>query len=239
MQKIVMYFGTGVDNLSGVHAYKTLEKLYPEAKITRVKAHQIKDIDWDCDLFVVPGGRDIHYCRAFEGYTDQLRSWVEQGGRYLGICAGGYFGTNGIEFEKDHPLEVIEKRELSFFPGRGVGGALGRGKFTYSGYGGSDLAIVNTPTDSIYAFYNGGCFFENADQIDQIKVLAHYDLHDQPAVVLCPVGKGKALLSGVHFEYIPHLLNETHLSKDKLEILNKHAEATQGFMKECIDQVMS
>ena len=51
-------------------------------------------------------------------------------------------------------------------------------------------------------YYNGGCAFRNANNISEVDILARYgDLEDKPAAVInIPVGEGKVVLSGVHFE---------------------------------------
>ncbi|MBN1914661.1 MAG: hypothetical protein JW769_02085 [Parachlamydiales bacterium] len=51
-------------------------------------------------------------------------------------------------------------------------------------------------------FYNGRGYFVDADKKDNIKILAVYDERKEcAAIVECQVGLGKAILSGVHFEY--------------------------------------
>ena len=57
-----------------------------------------------------------------------------------------------------------------------------------------------------YAYYNGGCAFRWSPDLNACQVLARYhDLVDKPAAVVeCAVGKGKAILSGVHFEIGHH-----------------------------------
>ncbi len=61
---------------------------------------------------------------------------------------------------------------------------------------------------------NGGGFFENAEQYPNTKVVATYE-NDLPAFILINYGKGKYLLSGVHFEYDPFLLSSKnqHIKK--------------------------
>ena len=46
-------------------------------------------------------------------------------------------------------------------------------------------------------------FCEPEKFFDSVEVLGHYDdIPGKPAaIILCKVGKGKAVLSGVHFEY--------------------------------------
>lgn len=43
---------------------------------------------------------------------------MEDGGSYLGLCAGGYYGSARCEFEVGNAgMEVIGPRELAFYPG--------------------------------------------------------------------------------------------------------------------------
>ena len=58
------------------------------------------------------------------GGNRRIRSFIENGGKYLGICAGGYYGTSKVEFDVHGPLEVNEERELKLFKGRAIGPAL-------------------------------------------------------------------------------------------------------------------
>ena len=53
--------------------------------------------------------------------NERIREYVSKGGKYLGICAGGYYASSYVEFEKSTTLEVLGDRELSFFPGKAIG----------------------------------------------------------------------------------------------------------------------
>lgn len=51
--------------------------------------------------------------------------------------------------------------------------------------------------------YNGGCYFENAGQYENVSVLAAYYNEGHkglPAIIKCQVGRGKAILSGAHLQ---------------------------------------
>ena len=65
------------------------------------------------------------------------------------------------------------------------------------------LPVYSVPEKTVfYCYYNGGCFFDAADipkNSFEHEVLATYD-NGLPAIITCHVGKGVALLSGVHFE---------------------------------------
>lgn len=72
-----------------------------------------------CCLLVMPGGRDLPYVERLRGKGNEAISrFVENGGGYLGICAGAYYGCSAVQFAQGDPhLEVVGRRELSFFKG--------------------------------------------------------------------------------------------------------------------------
>lgn len=77
------------------------------------------------------------------------------------------------------------------------------------------LLIIPGGRDVFYhafAYFNGGCFFEAPEQHGDATVLGRYgELKGSPAaIVLCSVGKGRALLSGVHVEYLVEDLSLDH-----------------------------
>ncbi|KAJ8299698.1 hypothetical protein KUTeg_023758 [Tegillarca granosa] len=57
--------------------------------------------------------------------TKQIHDYVIEGGSYLGLCAGAYFASDYIEFDKNGPLEVCGERYLKFYPGLCVGPVYG------------------------------------------------------------------------------------------------------------------
>lgn len=48
-------------------------------------------------------------------------AYLQQGGRYLGLCAGAYYACQQVAFEPGTNLEVHGNRELALFPGVAVG----------------------------------------------------------------------------------------------------------------------
>lgn len=157
-------------------------------------------------LFIMPGGRDRPYHAALKGAGNaQIRKFVENGGTYLGICAGAYYGCARVDFDRGFPLEVYEERELQFFKGAGVGPAFGKGTFEYNSEKGARMAQIGMEKEIVSIYYNGGCTFEG--EFSNGRILGRYlDLPNHPpAIIECPIGKGKALLSGVHLELSPYL----------------------------------
>ncbi|NGX30778.1 MAG: hypothetical protein K940chlam8_00128 [Chlamydiae bacterium] len=217
--RILIYCDEGVDAFSFRQTYKTLKKIL-KAHFVVVKSHTLLEYLDKADLFVMPGGRDVFYHRALQGKkTDALREFVENGGSYLGLCAGAYFGSKSIEFEKGHVHEVIEQRELAFFPGKAIGPALGLGKYEPTSCRGAECALIDTRMGSFGTYYNGGCYFEGS--FSNAKPLAYFAKTGNVAIVECSVGKGKALLSGVHLEYSVKNLTEKQLAHADIEVLKR------------------
>lgn len=179
----------------------------------------------ELSLFVMPGGRDRLYHKALMGKPNALlRQFVEEGGTYLGICAGGYYGCKSVEFDRGFPLEVCEERELNFFPGKGIGPAFGKGTFAYDSEKGARITPIETANGILYTYYNGGCFFEG--DFSHVQILARYlDLPGKPpAIIECPIKKGKAILSGVHFEtLLSHVPQHFPSDEVKMEMKDRLA----------------
>lgn len=158
------------------------------------------------DLLIFPGGRDLPYLETLQGEPNRrIREFIRSGGVFLGICAGAYYGSRFVDFERGGPLQVLGERELAFFPGVAKGPAYGLGRFSYSSPEGALIAKLSLSDSSrlLVSYYNGGCFFEDPEKHSGVSILARYsDIEGMPAAVIeCSFGKGKALLSGVHPEY--------------------------------------
>lgn len=175
-----------------------------------------------CALLVFPGGADLGYCRVLNGEgNDRISQYVRRGGSYLGFCAGGYYGSRRCEFEVgDKKMEVVGKRELSFFPGICRGCAF-KG-FVYQSEAGACAAELTVETESFAgidcpksfkSYYNGGGVFVDAANFksEGVEVLATYskdtdvdggDCGTRAAAVYCKIGDGCAVLTGPHPEYV-------------------------------------
>ena len=156
----------------------------------------------DLNVFVMPGGADLPYCKSLNGGRNaRLKRWVERGGVYLGLCAGAYYGCSEIVFN-GYDQEIVGQRELGFLRGIAVGSIEGIAPL----YDGTlkSAAVVSLIVDEgerIGSFYHGGPFFKIEEGVET-KVLARYEgVEARPvAIVESSVGNGKALLCGVHPE---------------------------------------
>jgi len=213
--------GTTVDSVR--HCLYTLRRLLaPHYAVIPVTGDMILKEPWmtTCAMLVMPGGADLGYCRTLNGAGNRrIAQFVRNGGRYLGLCAGGYYGCKSCEFEVgDKTMEVIGDRELAFYPGICRGGAFPG--FVYHSEAGARaagievvkeaLSIGNVP-GTFRSYYNGGGVFVDAPLLADkgVEVLANYTEklnvdagEGAAAVVYCKVGSGAAVLTGPHPEYV-------------------------------------
>lgn len=230
MQKILIYNDEGVHQVGVKLLLRALQQEAVDSfyDIRLVKRSDLYATDWieETKAIIFPGGRDIPYHEALQGTGNRnIATFVRQGGSFLGICAGGYYGSKVIEFEKGGPLEVTAHRELQFFPGIARGPAYGFGKFCYTTQEGAQIAQLQLSTSQSpsASYFNGGCTFVDASRHDNVSVLAHYtDIKEKPAaIVSCSVEKGRAILCGVHPEYSARHLSEKYLGKQLYDSLQK------------------
>ncbi len=154
------------------------------------------------DLFIMPGGADLPYCKKLNGKGNrQIRDFVASGKCYIGICAGAYYACHNIDFTGDG-YQIHGNRELAFFTGTAVGSiaSLTGGQFYDGTTQSKSLAMLNVGNNIHEPFYyHGGPYFQGG--ISQ-QVLATYD-SGEAAIIYGRFGRGQYLLSGVHFELCP------------------------------------
>ncbi|KIV89684.1 biotin-[acetyl-CoA-carboxylase] ligase, variant 2 [Exophiala mesophila] len=219
---ILVYSGLGSTVESVRHCLFTLRRLLsPNYAVIPVTGDMLLKEPWtaSCAALVFPGGADQGYCSTLNGEGNRrIRQYVAGGGRYIGFCAGGYYGSARCEFEVGNKLlEVVGDRELAFFPGIDRGCAFPG--FVYHSEKGAravDLQVnksalsAGTVPNVFKSYYNGGGVFVDAFKYKDkgVEVLASYSDplavdsgEGSAAVVYCKVGEGAALLTGPHPEF--------------------------------------
>lgn len=212
MYRVGVYGGAGVD-LHGLdytlRAFRNVGYQTTLMQAACLRSQWMNTID----ILVIPGGRDMPYQEALQGEPNaSIRRFVEQGGRYLGICAGAYYGAARIQFAMNTPLEISVDRELAFYNGVAMGPIYGADQFCYHSLRGARLAKVAWDCGVTSVYFNGGCGFVAGEG----KIVATYqDLpHSPAAIVSCQIGKGKAVLCGVHPEYVADAIPSRILHRD-------------------------
>ncbi|CAK7227098.1 biotin holocarboxylase synthetase [Sporothrix bragantina] len=236
---VLVYSGSGTTSESVRHCLLTLRRLlYPNYAVIPITEDALVKEPWQatCALLVIPGGADMGYSRVLNGAGNRrIAQYVRAGGRYLGLCAGGYYGSGRCEFEVGNkPLEVIGRRELGLFRGtcrgcaypgfaykseagaRAVQLTVHREAFAAKGAKDKEkkATAAELPTTA-YSYYNGGGVFVDAKSADNVQVLASYpdDIavdggKGRAAIIYCSVGEGAAILTGPHPEFEPANLAE-------------------------------
>ncbi|ETN47251.1 biotin-[acetyl-CoA-carboxylase] ligase [Cyphellophora europaea CBS 101466] len=222
-ENLMLAPGDGSTVESVRHCLYTLRRLLsPNYAVIPVTGDMIIKEPWTatCAAIVFPGGADQGYCRTLNGAGNRrIRQFVENGGLYIGFCAGGYYGSKRCEFEVGNKsLEVIGDRELAFYPGVARGCAFPG--FVYHSEKGaraveleSDKAFLaaGSVPNVFKSYYNGGGVFVDAPKLADkgVEVLASYSAdvavdsgEGSAAIVYCKVGKGAALLTGPHPEFV-------------------------------------
>ena len=135
MSSVIVYGGPGTSNFCVKETINTMTSMgWGERMMVCTEARTLVDTlrQEERGILVMPGGRDKPYqeCLGGEG-VEAIKEFVGGGGHYLGICAGAYFASARVVFEKGTEMEVDEERDLRFFPGTTYG-TLFKEKFKYS-----------------------------------------------------------------------------------------------------------
>ncbi len=214
-QNIVIYQDEGV----GEFGVKCLQKFFKNDDVWLANAEAIIDgrVLHMADIFVIPGGADLPYCKKLNGEgNDNIRAYVEDGGTYLGICAGAYYACNTLKFHEGREDEITGKRELDFANAVAVGSLPELAPYYDLTVKSAAAANIRLPDDSILTgFYHGGPKFNLKD--DSANIIARYeDIQGKPpAIIETYVGDGRTILLGVHLEMIAQDLLDFPMTSDE------------------------
>ena len=195
---IVIYNDEGV----GAFGLSCLKEFFKEDDVWLCNAEAVIDgsVLGMADIFVMPGGADLPYVKKLNGQGNaNIRTFVETGGTYLGICAGAYYACSSLEFHKGRADEICDARELALLEAIAIGSIPEIAPPFKDHLSSAAITKVN----GIPVFYFGGPFFNTTE-----KVVGLYDAVNQPAIIRRSLGEGSVLLSGVHFEVTADLLEK-------------------------------
>lgn len=197
--------------------------------------HDPQTLNEDTLAFFLPGivGEDSPYTRELGPRGNAaIRRYVEEGGVFVGVCAGAYYACADIVY--DPPWRVTRKTSR---PGLDFFNALAKGPLPGLGTAGDDYWFSDcsmtrisykgkngaTRTTGI-AYGNGPALFPY-DENDDLEVLARYnDVPGQPiAVAIKKVGKGLAIFLGV----LPYIGYDAALANAKIPVLQHLMETLQ------------
>ncbi|KAG8631842.1 hypothetical protein KVT40_000982 [Elsinoe batatas] len=260
---VLVYSGTGATVDSVKHCVWSLRRLLsPNYAVIPISGEAILKEPWtaSCALLVMPGGADLGYCRVLNGDGNRrISEYVNKGGSYLGLCAGGYYASKRCEFEEGKKgMEVVGDRELAFYPGTCKG--LAYPGFVYHSEVGARAAELKVNREPLLAaggavpevfrsYYNGGGVFVGAEKYADrgVEVLAEYTEQvqvpsgeRQAAVVYCKVGDGRVVLTSPHPEFAAVNLGKGEENPKYPEIvaaLAANDKPRVDFMKSCLTKL--
>ena len=191
VEKMFEYMGFDVETVSG----------------GEIKFGALKDFD----ILVCPGGSGSPFDDLGTNGINRIRNFIEDGGGYLGICAGAlyasdYFVWKGVpSFEPPFDEEIVMGESMNFdlFPGVGyfpieeisVNTAMTKINIVDRAH-----PVTDSLPDHMHVFYAQGPYLEPHEDAN-VTILATYDVTGDPAIVAFQYGRGRVLLSGIHPEY--------------------------------------
>jgi len=219
---ILIYNDEGVGEIGVYNLGTNLQKHYKEIKYIDSTFIINEDLSQYRSL-IIPGGADLAYCKKLNGQGNQkIKEFVQQGGTYLGICAGAYYGCSYIEFTGEG-YSIVGERELSFFSGQAKGSLTELSNGIYYNEQSNSKSVVEvflsqSNKKKFYSYYHGGPEFLGATTEE---ILATYS-NNKVAAVSGSYGKGFYILTSFHFEveadtYDKYLEKELTETDQKIE----------------------
>ncbi len=106
MKEIAIYLDAGVSQGAYHKLVWALRGYLKERYLLRAVSHRFFSSNgWEptTALVIFPGGRDLPYHQRLQGEGNaRISHYVREGGRFLGLCAGAYYGaalSNSIKGE--------------------------------------------------------------------------------------------------------------------------------------------
>jgi glutamine amidotransferase-like uncharacterized protein len=166
--------------------------------VENISAYQINSgyLNTEFDLIVFPGGDAGSYkLDISDTGTGEIRNFVNDGGGYIGICAGAFWASDRIVWhgrEIDYPLNLLPGTATGPLdelctPGSQCWTDV---RFSTDYPAGGDLSGVFS------------CYYYDGPEMDTTgaAVFARYETLDSPAAVALEYGAGKVAVIGVHPE---------------------------------------
>ncbi len=171
-------------------------------------------------VLLIPGGwagKEDEYGNKGYGSMSQeainaIKEYVENGGSYFGICAGAYFATKNVVWEKQQ-----SNGYLGIFDGYAIGPIEEIAPWPLSQWTNVSVeSTLNLGFTETLTLYWGGPYF-NSTSVNY-TVLERYSINNKPATILFKYHEGNVILTGLHHEW-PNYANKT-LTNQNNEILN-------------------
>lgn len=147
-----------------------------------------------------PGGDAYYYKRAInETGLQHIRALVQEGGAYIGMCAGAYFASDSVDWEGE-----IYDYQLDLFQGTATGAIAEIAPWPDYAMTVIDLnpdnPINRYEPPSQTTLYYGGPVFQPHENTIIDTVATWHEYHNDAAIINFSYGNGRVLLVGPHPE---------------------------------------
>lgn len=182
--------------------------------ITKICGDDIKNGCLDkFDVLYWPGGHYPAYWdeMGLEGKS-KVQEFINDGGGYLGVCAGAYYACDYMVWmdDEDYPAPEYkvegDELNLDLFPGVAYGPIFEIVERPDPGYAMTRINIIDHThpiTDSLPDYmqilYAGGPYFELYENANA-TILGTYNITGTPAITVYNYGEGRVFLIGPHAE---------------------------------------
>jgi glutamine amidotransferase-like uncharacterized protein len=205
-----VYHDAGTGEFSrGCLMYALSNAFAGRARVERIHANEIvTSDDWHEGtlLLAFPGGADLPYAERLDGPGNaSILRYLEKGGAFLGVCAGAYYACARVAFEPAAPGTITGTRELALFQGTARGSLHElAAPYALDHLRCADIVGVRRADDGreLHALYWGGPELV-PDRDTSFTPLLTYVTPDGRAAlaaVRTDIGRGRAVLTGVHAE---------------------------------------
>lgn len=208
LRSILIYQDAGTFEQSALAIKGQLQRMFDQtAEIRMVDSHFLRTAAWERGTYALVMGGGM--CSTWEQMLQEegmrkIYNYVFKGGRYLGICAGGYFGAAYSFFSLLGRPPLIKARPLRFYLGRALG-PINATENHLSPQAALAVKVELVQQNSLkegFCYYQGGPIFDILESSYLTRVLMKYAAPFRGAAAISNiVGDGKAVMCGLHPEF--------------------------------------
>jgi biotin--protein ligase len=210
LPRVRVYHDAGAGEFSrGCLVHALSNAFAGRAAVERIHAAEIvASDDWHAGtlLLAFPGGADLPYAERLDGPGNaSILRYLEGGGAFLGVCAGAYYASARVAFEASEPGAITGVRELALFQGTARGSLHElAAPYALDHLRCAAVVAVRRADDGrkLHALYWGGPELVPDRDARFTPLLTYVTPDDRHALaaVRTDVGRGRAVLTGVHAE---------------------------------------
>ncbi len=187
---------------------------------------------------VFPGGNAMVLCEKLEKQIDKIRSAVDRGWNYLGICAGANFACQNVYYLDSRSYKMLSWEHDLHLPLAKLLEVNGRTPAfavqvpTAQGGNNGRLVQVTAQNQTFGCYWNEGASFE-AVRDHKVPVVTEAVYSDNTTKLACVsgiFGKGKVCITGVHPEIV-----ETEAGAKNTADVDEKRKAFLKHIFQCVD----